>query len=136
MYTPFFELDHFNVMANEPKYNEFSSSAIVKLGVGGQYQLTVAEGHGPVNALDKALRKALETFYPNLKSMRLTDFKVRIIDGSRATEAVTRVLIESTDGTQTWTTVGVSSDILAASWKALVDSIEYKLYQDQNSGKN
>jgi 2-isopropylmalate synthase len=135
MYAPFFELDHFNVMANEPKYNEYSSSAIVKVGVDGQFKLTVAEGHGPVNALDRALRKALETFYPKLKSMRLTDFKVRIIDGNRATEAVTRVLIESTDGIRTWTTVGVSSDILAASWKALVDSIEYKLYQDQKSIK-
>lgn len=133
MYSPSFELDHFNVMANEPKYNEYSSSAIVKVGVDGQYKLTVAEGHGPVNALDKALRKALETFYPTLRTMRLTDFKVRILDGNRATEAVTRVLIESTDGTHTWTTVGVSSDILAASWKALVDSIEYKLYQDQKN---
>ena len=98
--------------------------------VDGQKEITAAEGDGPVNALDKALRKALEVFYPELRDVHLTDYKVRVLDTKQATAAKVRVLIESTDGEDIWTTVGVSSDIIEASWIALVDSIEYKLIKD------
>ncbi|MDF1810667.1 MAG: citramalate synthase [Verrucomicrobiales bacterium] len=102
-------------------------SATVKLEVNGEKEYTVAEGDGPVNALDAALRKALRTAYPEIKQMELCDYKVRIIDGKSGTAARTRVLIESTDGKDTWDTVGVSSNIIQASWRALVDSVEYYL---------
>lgn len=130
-YKPFFELEHFNVVGGYPnKEREFSASAMVKLKVEGKVEITAAEGDGPVNALDKALRKALEVFYPQLKSMHLTDYKVRVLSSKEATGAKVRVLIESTDGEDIWTTVGVSKDIIQASWIALVDSIEYKLLKD------
>ena len=92
--------------------------------------IQAAEGDGPVHALDLALRKALARFYPSLAGMRLADFKVRVLDGGDATAATVRVLIESADSSGAWTTVGVSTDIIEASWIALVDSIEYKLYRD------
>ena len=103
---------------------------MIKVNVDGQVEITAAEGDGPVNALDKALRKALEVFYPALKEVHLTDYKVRVLDTKEATAAKVRVLIESTDGEDIWTTVGVSTDIIEASWIALVDSIEYKLIKD------
>ncbi|MDR0440794.1 MAG: citramalate synthase, partial [Candidatus Accumulibacter sp.] len=84
-------------------------------------------GDGPVHALDRALRKALEVFYPELANVHLTDYKVRVINGKDATAARVRVLLRSTDGETIWTTIGVSTDIIEASWLALVDSIEYKL---------
>ena len=92
--------------------------------------MTAAEGDGPVNALDKALREALENFYPQLKEVRLIDYKVRVLDSESATGAKVRVLIESTDGMENWSTVGVSRDVVEASLIALVDSIEYKLIKD------
>jgi 2-isopropylmalate synthase len=103
---------------------------MIKIKVGDEYEITAAEGQGPVNALDKALRKALEVFYPAVKTMHLTDYKVRVLDSNSATASKVRVLIESTDGEASWTTVGVSKDIIEASWIALVDSIEYKLIKD------
>jgi 2-isopropylmalate synthase len=106
------------------------AAAIVKITVNGCTEITAAEGDGPVNALDRGLRKALERFYPALAEMRLTDYKVRVLDGNRATEAKVRVLIESTDGHAVWTTVGVSTDIIEASWLALADSVECKLIRD------
>jgi 2-isopropylmalate synthase len=126
-YKPFFELNHFKVLVNEPIGKDFSSSAIIKICVDDVEEMTASEGEGPVNALDKALRKALERFYPQIKDIRLTDFKVRVLDSQKATAAKVRVLIETTDGEDVWSTVGVSTDIIDASWKALVDSIEYKL---------
>lgn len=93
---------------------------------------TVGEGDGPVNALDQALRKALTKFYPSLKDVRLTDFKVRVLDAKEGTAAKVRVLIESRDDKATWGTVGVSENILEASWEALVDSIDYKLLKDED----
>jgi len=101
--------------------------ATVKLEVNGQRQYTVEEGDGPVNALDGALRKGLEPFYPSIRKIRLTDFKVRILEGDKGTAAKTRVLIDSYDGEVHWSTVGVSTNIIRASWLALVDSIEYYL---------
>ncbi len=102
-------------------------SATIKLKVGDEMPYTVGDGDGPVNALDCAMRKALEPHFPKLKSLTLTDYKVRIIDGHQGTGAKTRVHIESTDGSRRWSTVGVSYTIIDASWKALMDSIEYCL---------
>lgn len=126
----FFEVKDFRVLCEEPWQGDYSASAIIKVKVDGIEEVTAAEGDGPVNALDKALRKALEVFYPQLKKMRLTDYKVRVLDTSKATAAKVRVHIESTDGEKVWGTVGVSTNIIEASWNALVDSIEYFLYNE------
>lgn len=127
-HRPFFETLEYRVSVRhsvEPRYE--ISEATVKLRVGDTESYTVADGDGPVNALDQALRKALRGFYPSLTEVRLTDYKVRIIDSTRGTEAKTRVLISSTDGKNTWNTVGVSDNILDASWLALAESIEFFL---------
>lgn len=130
-YKPFFELENFKIIGERPaKGEEFSAYAMVKVDVEGNKKLTAAEGDGPVNALDKALREALEEFYPELKSVYLTDYKVRVLDSKEATAAKVRVLISSSDGKREWTTVGVSTDIIEASLIALVDSIEYKLIKE------
>jgi 2-isopropylmalate synthase len=94
-------------------------------------EITAAEGDGPVSALDNALRKALGKFFPNLETMRLTDFKVRVIDGRAGTAARVRVLIESRDAEDLWRTIGVSEDIIEASWHALADSFQYRLAKAQ-----
>jgi 2-isopropylmalate synthase len=130
-YKPFFQLNHFKIIGEQPYGSEeFSSTAVINITVDGKSEMTAAEGEGPVNALDKAIRKALEVFYPEIKQARLVDYKVRVLDSESATEAKVRVLIESTDGIETWSTVGVSRDVIQASWIALVDSIEYKLIKD------
>lgn len=126
-FEPFFELKEFKVIVNEPSVNSVNSAAMIKILVGEQTEITAAEGDGPVNALDKALRKALERFYPQIADIKLTDYKVRVLDSNFATASKVRVLIETTDGEDVWTTVGVSSDIIEASWRALVDSMEHKL---------
>ncbi len=132
-YHPFFELEHFKIIGEQPSIQkENSSSAMIKIRVDGIEEVTAAEGDGPVNALDRALRKALEVFYPILKQVSLTDFKVRVLDSRDASAARVRVLIESSDGNTTWTTVGVSTDIIQASWIALVDSLEYRLMQSNS----
>lgn len=130
-YQKFFELSEFKAIINEPPVNKCNSFVMIKIKVENEEEITAAEGSGPVNALDKALRKALERFYPQLSEMKLSDYKVRVLDSEAATAAKVRVLIESTDGEDVWTTIGVSSDIIDASWKALVDSIEYKLLKDK-----
>ncbi|MDR2490714.1 MAG: citramalate synthase [Spirochaetaceae bacterium] len=107
---------------------EAAANAWVKVLVGDECEIAAAEGDGPVNALDGALRRALQRFFPELARVRLSDYKVRVIDGNDATAAKVRVLIESTDGNSAWTTVGVSTDVIDASRKALVDGIEYKLF--------
>lgn len=104
-----------------------NSEAIVKLNVGNETVYMAAEGNGPVNALDNALRKALVRHYPFIEDMHLTDYKVRVLDENDTTAAKVRVLIESTDSHNTWSTVGVSSNVIEASWEALVDSIRYAL---------
>lgn len=129
-YKPAFNLKEFKVIVSEPSINSVNSSAMIKIEVDGQEEITAAEGDGPVNALDNAVRKALERFYPQIKEMKLTDYKVRVLDSRSATAAKVRVLIESSDGTEVWSTIGVSTDIIEASWRALVDSIEYKLNKD------
>ncbi|MCK9381809.1 MAG: citramalate synthase [Sulfuritalea sp.] len=130
-YQPFFELKEYKVIVNEPSINGVNSSAMIKIRVGDQEEITAAEGDGPVNALDNAVRKALERFYPEISEIRLTDYKVRVLDSDQASAARVRVLIESTDHRENWTTIGVSTDVIDASWRALVDSIEYKLMREQ-----
>jgi 2-isopropylmalate synthase len=103
------------------------SLATIKIAVDGQNILEAAEGNGPVSALDAALRKALSQFYPELNKCYLTDYKVRIIDGGAGTSAVTRVLVESSNGLHRWTTIGVSDNILEASYQAVAQGIEYGL---------
>ncbi len=125
-FSPFFELVSFKIIGD---YGT-SSSAVVKIKVGEETEMTAEEGNGPIHAMDRALRKAVQRFYPELGSMKLTDYKVRVIDPKGATAAKGRVLIESTDGDAVWTTIGVSNDIINASLLALVDSIEYKLLKD------
>ena len=129
-YKPFFELVSYKVISERPYVEGKSASAIIKIIVNGQAEITASEGTGPMGALDRALRKALHVFYPQLDDVYLTDYKVRVLDSKAGTQSKVRVLVESTDGKQSWTTVGVSGDIISASWLALVDSIEYKLAQD------
>ena len=127
-FTPHFNLVLYKTTGEFPAPDgKMQSSAMIQIKVDGKAETTASVGNGPVNALDLALRKALMVFYPELKRIHLTDYKVRVFDTGQATGAKVRVLIESTDGTEVWTTVGVSTDIIEASWNALVDSIEYKL---------
>jgi 2-isopropylmalate synthase len=135
----FFELDGFRVITEKKGAHQPYSEAVIKLRVDGTEEHTAAEGVGPVSALDRALRKSLTTFFPCIRNIRLTDYKVRVLDAKAATDAKVRVLIETTDGHETWGTVGVSENLIEASWRALVDSITYKLkkeygYRRQASG--
>ena len=126
----YFELHGFRVVVDKRGGRGMFSEATIKVRVGDREELTVAEGDGPVNALDNALRKALEPFYPSLAGTRLTDYKVRVLDERDGTAAAVRVLITSRDERDVWGTVGVSENVIQASWKALADSIEYKLFKD------
>jgi 2-isopropylmalate synthase len=127
-YKSFFELVEYHVSIRKNGEHGFDScEATIKLSVNGEKVYTVAEGDGPVNALDAALRAALIRFYPTLANMKLVDYKVRIIDSTHGTAAKTRVFIESSDGDNSWATVGVSYDIIEASWLALHDSVDYLL---------
>ena len=130
-YQPFFKLHYYTTNGSNPRPEEgVCCCAQTKVEVDGQIEITAGEGDGPVNALDIALRKALEKFYPLVSQIRLVDYKVRVLDTKAATAAKVRVIIESTDGQISWTTVGVSEDIIEASWIALSDSFEYKLIRD------
>ena len=126
-YVAPFELVDFTVVVEHRESRGIQAQALVKVKVGGETMLTAAEGNGPVNALDAALRKALLPHFPSLDEMRLTDYKVRILDSHAATGATTRVLLDSTNGERVWTTVGASTNIIDASWQALADSFEYAL---------
>ncbi len=128
----FFELEGFRVIVEKiGAHGGCVSEASVKVRVGGEVEHRVAEGDGPVNALDRALRKALTRFYPQIEKVQLMDFSVRILDPQEATAAKARVIIESGDGEETWGTVGVSGNIIEASWEALVDSVEHKLFREE-----
>ena len=128
LYKPFFKLHYYQTTGSNPRPEEgVCCCAQIKVEVDGNFEITAGEGDGPVNALDIALRKALEKFYPVVAKFRLVDYKVRVLDTKSATAARVRVIIESTDGETSWTTVGVSSDVIEASWIALVDSFELKL---------
>jgi 2-isopropylmalate synthase len=127
-YEEVFTVESFKVLMEKIGENEIMTEATVKVNVNGQIVHTVAEGNGPVNALDNALRKALEAFFPDIKEMYLTDYKVRVLSEHEATASKVRVLIESTkDGHDSWSTVGVSTNVIEASWEALLDSMRYAL---------
>jgi 2-isopropylmalate synthase len=123
---PWFRVESFRVTTDDHE-GEVVTEATIKVHVGDERILAVAEGNGPVNALDGALRKAFGAVYPELARVHLTDYRVRVLDTASGTGAVTRVLIDSTDGTRTWSTIGVSHNIIEASWQALSDSIVYGL---------
>lgn len=126
-----FMLESFNVVNHKVGENPSQSQVTIKISVGGEEELTAAEGNGPVNALDNALRKALTKFYPQIMDMHLVDFKVRIVEGSEGTAAKVKVLLDSQDEDEIWSTIGVSENIIEASWQALMDSIQYKLSKDK-----
>ena len=129
-YKPSFELIKYHVDVERNESGRMITEATVKLRVDGRIEHIVSEGDGPVNALDGALRKAMEVFYPNIKGMSLADYKVRVVNTKAGTAARVRVVIQSRDAQDTWGTVGISENIIEASWLALVDSVEYKLLKD------
>ncbi|MBI1952545.1 MAG: citramalate synthase [Candidatus Omnitrophica bacterium] len=129
----FFDLEGFRVVVERTPEGRLTSEATIKLKVGGVTEHTAAEGDGPIHALDRALRKALVSFYPSLSRMHLVDFKVRVLESQVGTAAKVRVLIQSQDTQESWWTVGVSENIIEASWQALVDSIEFKLLKDRKA---
>jgi 2-isopropylmalate synthase len=132
-YTPYFTLHGFNVnITRRDEDKRPVAEATIKVEVGGVQEHTAANGDGPVNALDQALRKALLRFYPSLAQLELVDYKVRVLSGAETgTASVVRVQVETTDGQDTWGTVGASSDIINASYEALIDAVEYKLMKDK-----
>ena len=135
--TRHFRLIGFRVIDEKLREDEppLSEATIMIEGPDGQVEHTAAQGNGPVNALDNALRKALRKFYPQIDEVQLLDYKVRVLGGGEGTKATVRVLIESGDGKDRWGTVGVSQNVIEASWQALVDSIDYKLYKDRKRQK-
>ncbi len=134
-FKPLFELESFRISIEKDKDRPCHAHATIKISVGDEKEITAAEGSGPVGALDNALRKALGNFFPNLDSMHLVDFKVRVIDGREGTAAKVRVLIESRDQDRIWSTIGVSKDIIEASWQALADSFQYKLAKEKSKNQ-
>jgi 2-isopropylmalate synthase len=132
----YFDLVGFRVINEKREEEEALCEATIMVNVGGAVEHTAAMGNGPVNALDNALRKALEKFYPQLRDVSLVDYKVRVLPGIHGTAARVRVLVESGDKTDTWGTVGVSENIIEASWQALTDSITYKLFKDHRGHHN
>ena len=135
-YEPLFELESFRVIVEKHAGGEVETEATIKVRCGGERFVRVAEGNGPVNALDKALRSAIADRHPHLAEIELTNYKVRILDESHGTGAVTRVLLDSSDHEREWGTIGVSENIIEASWEALVDSLEYAFQpRDGDSAK-
>jgi len=131
-FKDFFDLEDFRVIIEKRKGGKMTSEATIKLKVGKELEHTAALGDGPVNALDSALRKALKKFYPRIGEMHLIDYKVRVLDEKQGTAARVRVLVQSQDKEGSWWTMGVSENIIDASWQALIDSVEYKLLKDAN----
>jgi len=130
-YKPFFDLIKYHVTVEKRAIGDIVTEATVKLRVGDGTEHVVGEGDGPVNALDAALRKSLENFYPSIRDVHLIDYKVRVVNAGAGTAARVRVIIESRDKNSNWGTVGVSENVIEASWQALVDSVEYKLQKDE-----
>ena len=128
----YFTVESMRVTTDELQSGQFVTEATVKVWIGDERSVRVAEGNGPVNAIDTALRSALVGNYPQVSRIHLTDYKVRILDGATATGAVTRVLIDATNGERSWTTIGVSPNIIEASWQALADSLVYGLLHASN----
>jgi 2-isopropylmalate synthase len=123
----FFRVESMRVITDEVATGDFNTEATVKVWVADERYVFTAEGNGPVNAIDTALRRAVQKAYPHLANIHLTDYKVRILEGGGATGAVTRVLLSATDGVRDWTTIGVSPNIIEASWRALEESVVYGL---------
>ncbi len=133
-HQPLFELDNIRIFTDKSASGQPLSEASIKLTVEGEKMHTAAEGVGPVNALDSALRKALSSFYPSLEDLYLVDYKVRVIDSSQGTAAAVRVLVKTSNGSKNWGTVGVSTNIIEASWQAVVDSVEYGIRLNRKEG--
>jgi 2-isopropylmalate synthase len=131
VHKKYFDLVGFRVIVEKKERNNPVTEATILVKVGDRVEHTAGLGKGPVNALDNALRKALLKFYPALGSVSLVDYKVRVLSSKEGTASATRVLIESSDGKKAWETVGVSENLLEASWQALVDSIDYKLLLEE-----
>ncbi|MFI5029055.1 MAG: alpha-isopropylmalate synthase regulatory domain-containing protein, partial [Solirubrobacterales bacterium] len=125
LYSPLFRLESFRVTTEKRADGKVETEATIKVEVDGERYVRVAEGNGPVNALDRALRAAIADRHPHLADIELTNYKVRILDETHGTGAITRVLLDSADGEREWGTIGVSENIIEASWEALVDSLEY-----------
>jgi 2-isopropylmalate synthase len=126
-YEPLFRLESFRVITDKREDGRVQTEATIKIWASGERIMKTAEGNGPVNALDRALRDAIADMYPRLRDIDLVNYKVRIIDEHKGTGAVTRVLIDASDGHETWGTIGVSENIIEASWEALVDSLEFAM---------
>ncbi|MEK7410231.1 MAG: alpha-isopropylmalate synthase regulatory domain-containing protein, partial [Actinomycetota bacterium] len=129
----FFTVESMRVITDESADGQFTTEATIKAWVGDKREVCTAEGNGPVNAIDTALRAALSKSFPQLARVHLTDYKVRILDSASATGAVTRVLIDATDGDRSWTTIGVSPNIIEASWHALEESLVFGLLHAESN---
>jgi 2-isopropylmalate synthase len=123
-HEPLFTLESFRVIVEKRADGRVETEATIKIWVDGERYVRTAEGNGPVNALDRALRDAIGEIYPHLRDIELVNYKVRILNETEGTAAVTRVLLDSSDGVETWGTLGVSENVIEASWEALVDSLE------------
>ena len=124
-YEPLFTLESWRAIVEKRADGRVETEATIKIWVDGERYVRTAEGNGPVNALDRALRDALVEIHPHLRDIELVNFKVRILDEAKGTGAVTRVLLDASDGEDVWGSIGVSENVIAASWDALVDSLEY-----------
>ena len=131
---PLFRLESFRVITEKREDGKVQTEATIKVWVEGERYIRAAEGNGPVNALDRALRGAIIDRHPHLADIELTNYKVRILDSDHGTGAVTRVLLDSSDGEREWGTIGVSENIIEASWEALVESLEYA-FQPRGPGE-
>jgi 2-isopropylmalate synthase len=127
-YEPLFRLESWRAIVEKRADGRVETEATIKIWVDGERYVRTAEGNGPVNALDRALRDALVEIHPHLADIDLVNFKVRILDEAKGTDAITRVLLDASDGDQVWGSIGVSENVIEASWEALVDSLEYGMH--------
>ena len=134
-YEPLFRLESFRVITEKREDGKVQTEATIKIWVDGHRYVRTAEGNGPVNALDRALRDAIGEHHPHLRDIELVNYKVRILDESHGTGAVTRVLIDASDGQDVWGAIGVDENVIAASWQALVDSLEYPEQPGRRAGR-
>jgi 2-isopropylmalate synthase len=134
-YQPLFQLESWRVMAEKREDGRVQTEATIKIWVEGERYVRTAEGNGPVNALDAALREAIGEIHPHLKDIELVNYKVRILDEDHGTGATTRVLIDASDGRDVWGSIGVHENIIAASWEALVDSLAYAEQPGRRGGR-
>jgi 2-isopropylmalate synthase len=133
-YQPLFRLESFRVITEKRADGHVETEATIKIWVEGRRYVRTAEGNGPVNALDRALRDAITELHPHLADIELINYKVRILNEAHGTGAVTRVLLDSSDGEESWGSIGVSENIIEASWEALVDSLEYAFQPNSRDG--